>query len=462
MKKELFMRAISLMLAAILCMGLLAPASTAVPAEGTTKLEFTQVDNRAVSAQITPAEFTQAEDASPYQATDVVRVSILLDGKSTLEAGYSTLGIAENASAMSYRRNLARRQEAMVDAISAEALEGEPLDVVWNLTLAANLISANVPYGKIQAIRELAGIRDVILETCYAPCVVDREEADGPNMATSAYMIGSHHAWAAGYTGAGSRVAVIDTGIDTDHQSFDAAAFEYALEQQNAQPDLLDTDEIRQKLSKLNIASLGYPAKELYVSSKIAFAFNYVDENLDITHDHDHQGEHGSHVEGIAAANAYIPNGDGTFTPALEAVKTQGVAPDAQIIAMKVFGTGGGAYDSDYMAAIEDAIILEADAINLSLGSAMAGTSRHSNAAYQTILDNVVNSDTVLVISAGNAGGWADQTYGGYLYDDGVNLDTLGSPGSYTNSLAIASVDNAGFTGTYFQEIGRASCRERV
>ena len=101
MKKELFMRAISLMLAAILCMGLLAPASTAVPAEGTTRLEFMQVDNRAVSAQITPAEFTQAEDALPYQATDVVRVSILLDGKSTLEAGYSTLGIAENASAMS-------------------------------------------------------------------------------------------------------------------------------------------------------------------------------------------------------------------------------------------------------------------------------------------------------------------------------------------------------------------------
>ena len=85
MKKELFMRAISLMLAAILCMGLLAPASTAVPAEGTTRLEFTQVDNGAVSAPITPAEFTQAEDASPYQATDVVRVSILLDGKSTLE-----------------------------------------------------------------------------------------------------------------------------------------------------------------------------------------------------------------------------------------------------------------------------------------------------------------------------------------------------------------------------------------
>ena len=67
-------------------------------------------------------------------------------------------------------------------AISTEALDGEPLDVVWNLTLAANLISANVPYGKMEAIRELSGVQDVILETRYAPCVVDREEAADPNM----------------------------------------------------------------------------------------------------------------------------------------------------------------------------------------------------------------------------------------------------------------------------------------
>ena len=36
---------------------------------------------------------------------------------------------------------------------------------------------------------------------------------------------------------------------------------------------------------------------------------------------------------------------------------------------MKVFGINGGAYDSDYMIAIEDAIVLGADTINLSLGS---------------------------------------------------------------------------------------------
>ena len=52
---------------------------------------------------------------------------------------------------------------------------------------------------------------------------------------------------------------------------------------------------------------------------------------------------------------------------------TQGVAPDAQILTMKVFGKGGGAYDSDYMVAIEDAVMLGCDAVNLSLGSGNAG-----------------------------------------------------------------------------------------
>ena len=96
----------------------------------------------------------------------------------------------------------------------------EKLDVVWNLTLAANLISANVPYGQIQAIQSLPGVKEVVVETRYEPCVVDMEETADPNMATSHLQIGSSNAWAAGYTGAGSRIAVIDTGIDTDHQSF--------------------------------------------------------------------------------------------------------------------------------------------------------------------------------------------------------------------------------------------------
>ena len=187
-----------------------------------------------------------------------------------------------------------------------------------------------------------------------------------------------------------------------------------------------------------------------FVSEKLPFAYNYVDKDYYVTHAEDSQSEHGSHVSGIVGANAYIPEEDGTFSKALDSVKVQGVAPDAQIITMKVFGKSGGAYDSDYMAAIEDAIVLGCDSVNLSLGSGSPGTSRHSSEEFQAILDDLTESGVVVSISAGNNGGWVDNAKNlGYLYADDVSMQTNGSPGSYTNSLCVASVDNDGVTGVF-------------
>ncbi len=140
----------------------------------------------------------------------------------------------------------------------------------------------------------------VILETQYAPAVVDVDLPDDPNMSTSSSMIGSNAAWAAGYTGAGSRIAVIDTGTDTDHQSFSAAGFDYSCKKQAEQAgktvedyNLLDTAEIASVLSQLHVSS-GVTANQLYLNTKLPFGYNYVDKDLDITHDRDQQGEHGS------------------------------------------------------------------------------------------------------------------------------------------------------------------------
>ena len=46
------------------------------------------------------------------------------------------------------------KQAEMEDAISEQVLNGDELDVVWNLTLAANIISANVQYGQIEKIEK--------------------------------------------------------------------------------------------------------------------------------------------------------------------------------------------------------------------------------------------------------------------------------------------------------------------
>ena len=440
--------------ALLLAMALLCSIGIPQAAAAGGSVSWSQVDNDAVTAQL---PLQEAEEAAPaYQDTDLVRVSIFLEDAPAISK-FGVQNIAENQAAVQYRASLETRQEAMAQAISAQALGGKQLDVVWNLTLAANLISANVEYGEIAAIRQVPGVEQVILETQYAPAVVDVDLPDDPNMSTSSSMIGSNAAWAAGYTGAGSRIAVIDTGTDTDHQSFSAAGFDYSLQKQAEQAgktvedyNLLDTAEIASVLSQLHVSS-GVTANQLYLNTKLPFGYNYVDKDLDITHDRDQQGEHGSRVAGISTANAYIPNADGTFSNALDTVKVQGVAPDAQLITMKVFGKNGGAYESDYLVAIEDAIVLKCDSINLSLGSSNPGASRHDQKEYQAILDSLAQCGVVVAIAAGNASSWvAEAQNAGYLYADDVSMDMVGSPGSYTNSLCVASIDNAGVTGEYF------------
>lgn len=96
---------------------------------------------------------------------------------------------------------------------------------------------------------------------------------------------------------------------------------------------------------------------------------------------------------------------------------------------MKVFGVGGGAYSSDYMAAIEDAIWLNCDSVNLSLGSGSAGRS-YGSKSDQQILDSFRNTDTVVTVSAGNNGAWGENvlTGTGMTYTTDVRMHTRRQP----------------------------------
>ena len=465
MKKMWGTRVLAMLLVLALTAGLV-PAALAANSEAS--VAFKQVPNDTLDTLIRPdlavGEIENAEmgeDTAAYQAHDLVRVSIILEDTSTLEA-YSDAAaegtLAEDAAAVSYRAALQRKQDSVVRKISSTILGREDLDVVWNLTLVANLISANVEYGKIEQIKQIPGVADVVLEQQYEPAA--SENTVQPNMEISTGMTGTTTAWSTGYTGAGMRIAIIDTGLDTSHQSFDNGAYEYALEQNAARAkesveaykaslDLLDADEINEKLSLLHIKE-GVSAADLYRTEKVAYGYCYIDKDLDVTHETDAEGEHGSHVAGIAAANRYLPDGNGGYVSALDSVHMHGAAPDAQVLVMKVFGDEGGAYDSDYTAAIEDAIVLGADTINLSLGSTSPGPSKARTEAYQKIFDDLENASSVVTVSSGNAGYWAENAEPiGYLYSDGVSMQTDGQPGSYANSLTVASVDNDGFIGNY-------------
>ena len=450
-------RAMAVLLALVMTLSLVTPSwaagrSTVATRGENNGITWEKVDNINLPTKENAAV---ADETQQYADTDVVRVSIVLSDPSTLEKGFTAADIAAGSrQAMKYRDKLESKQGKMAKTISKKALDGQALDVVWNLTLATNIISANVEFGQIEKIENVKGVKQVLIETRYEPCVVKESETTDPNMATSSNMIGSNFAWANGYTGAGSKVAIIDTGADTDHPSLSGAAYSYAVKGLGITP--VTSADYADKLEKLNAFKKNgdLKASDLYVSAKIPFGFNYIDADLDVTHDNDKEGDHGSHVTGIAAGNRYIEQADGSFAPALDTALTQGVAPDAQVYTMKVFGKGGGAYDSDYMAAIEDAMILGCDSANLSLGSGNPGMSRQSDAKYQAILEAVVNSGMVVAMSAGNSGHWFENTPYGYPYAESVSWATNGSPGSYTNSLGVASVDNDGATGNFVEVAG--------
>ena len=437
-----------LMIALLLTTGMFTGVYAESEEEGTSETFVEDVDPSTLNVKYLGEEVYEEKNEEPvYADSDVVRVSIKLEKPATLEL-YSAEDVAENREAMAYRDQLQVEQEDLAKVIDSK-IAGD-LDVQWNLTLAANIISANVEYGDIELIKDVHGVEDVFVETRYE---IQNDEVN--TAITTNYMTGALNAWAQGYTGAGSRVAIVDTGVNQDHISFDPVAFEYSLTKDGASLsdyNLLTPEEIKSVIDQLNQNNTAskheMDADLVYKNSKIPFAFNYVDGNYETDHyaANDNQGEHGSHVAGITAANKYV-RVNGNFVEATDASGAIGNAPDAQILAMKVFGVGGGAYDSDYFAAIEDAIILKADAINLSLGSSNPGSSFAGT--YQSILDNIIATNTTLIMSAGNSSNWpsSSATPTGDLYLEDVSEAAGGSPGSYINTLAVASADNVGSVG---------------
>jgi lactocepin len=142
-------------------------------------------------------------------------------------------------------------------------------------------------------------------------------------------MIGAWSLHNRGIRGSGQVIAVLDTGITPAHEAF------------GVYPGMLEQAALTQDQAEAFIARQGYGAS---LSAKIPFAYDYYDQDDDALDD---LSGHGTHVSGIAAGYAQAEDG---------AVRFAGTAPDAQILTMKVFGKNGGAYDSDYMVAIEDAM----------------------------------------------------------------------------------------------------------
>lgn len=376
---------------------------------------------------------------------EAVRVIIVMEGDSVLEEDSAAVVNDQTEAKM---EALEENQAAVVADIEETVLGGEALAVSYNYTWLLNGVAATVPYGAIAEIEAIEGVKQVLLQQVYSVCETEPvSDISYPMTVSDGVMIGRESTWANGYTGEGIRIAIIDTGIDSDHQNFGA------LPEEKLTDDSATRETVGSVLDRLNAADR-FPgtltADKVYRSTKIAYGFNYCDDDLDITHDNDSAGEHGTHVAGIAAANK------------VEGSDVVGVAPDAQLYVMKVFGKNGGAYSEDIVAALEDALILGADVVNMSLGSPAGFSSDVLKLDDETSIDmdeiyrRAAETGTILAVSAGNS-----YTMGyGNAWGTNENLTSnpdnavIASPSTYVNVLSVASVENAYYMSSYVEADG--------
>ena len=220
--------------------------------------------------------------------------------------------------------------------------------------------------------------------------------------------------WDKGIKGQGRVVAVLDTGLDISHNLF----------------QLLDKSKARYK----NEAELEDAKKKVginygkWYNDKVIFAYNYSDMNDDIK-EFDTLS-HGTHVSGSAVGNGTDP------APTGDIIK--GVAPEAQLIFMRLFSEkkGGTQQSFTMVKAIEDAVKLGADTINMSFGSP-TGMIDDLDDATRAALEKARKAGVTIVTAGGNyatSGYWHAKPKA-----DAPDYGTVNTPAVDPNVLAISA-----------------------
>ena len=220
--------------------------------------------------------------------------------------------------------------------------------------------------------------------------------------------------WEAGYKGEGMVVAIIDSGIDVDHD---------VLHITNP-----DTAKYNKETFEATKKAAGIEYGEWF-NDKVIFGYNYVDVNTDMKEEDKHS--HGMHVTSIATGNPTKPVANQLI---------YGVAPEAQVMFMRVFSDINPTTSSAiYVKAIEDAVKLGADSINLSLGGANGSVVNMDESVVQAI-EAARNAGVSVVIAAGN-----DAVFGSH-YDlpsaENPDYGLVGSPSTAKEAISVASYNN--------------------
>ncbi len=303
-----------------------------------------------------------------------------------LNVGFTTESLLGASGVQSQRASIARAQGAVLGRM----LRTRPASVRR---------FSSIPYLALE-------VDEADLQTLAASPDVANIQIDAvvpPTLAESTPLIGATKAWAAGYTGAGWTVAVVDTGVDASHpflagKVVSEACFSSTVDGRSTSmcPSFSDTSTLPGSGGPCLLAGC----------------------------------EHGTHVAGIAAGKG------STFS---------GVAPDATIISLQVFSSFTGAddcgtqpapcllsYTSDQILALERVYALRSTyniaAVNMSLGGGLF-TSPCDFDSLKTAIDQLRDAGIATVIASGNNG----------------STTALSYPACISTAISVASTTDGSF-----------------
>ena len=343
------------------------------------------------------------------------------------------LAVAENGTkkAGELRSELLAKQDKVVNEINS--LTKSSISVKYHYVMLFNGFSFEGEYRLIDEIKSLPGVADCYRSEVYAlPDDIDEEDT---RLSSSVGYINADDLWSLGYTGQGQTIAIIDTGIKKTHSNFSTAPTDPHFSESSIQ-SILDGNELCAE-QRYNGTLSG---SNLYYSAKIPYTFNYVTGTTDVGHS-TANSDHGTHVSSIAAGY------DTTV---------KGVAYNAQIVSMQVFNNGEGEW-VDILAALEDCVYLQVDALNMSLGSdcGFSTSDEDVELVYALLAQTGINA----AVAAGNSeAAGSGNNFNGNQPTFNIDNGVVSDPGSLYGSLCVASSEkNNQFDPSSFSSWGSTS-----
>ncbi|MBA4536370.1 cell wall-binding repeat-containing protein [Bacillus aquiflavi] len=342
-----------------------------------------------------------------YKANDSVRIIVEAKGETPLEAAtkkgvmYKELSNKEKAS---LNKAAVAKQKDIKSAIKSKGIN---INVFHEFSTSFIGFSGKVKYKDIKKIENIDGVKNVYIANEY--------ERPTPDMLVSHEFIESYQTWGdAGYKGEGMVISVIDSGVDPAHNDFIL---------NETTEEALTEEKVEQVISKE-----GLPGQ--FFTEKVPYGYNYYDKNKVIKDEGPAASEHGMHVAGTVGANG-DPENDGI----------KGVAPEAQILGMKVFSNDPNApstYSDIYLKAIDDSIKLGADVLNMSLGS--VASFYQENSPEDVAITRAVQNGVVASVSAGNSAHIGNNWDNPYFNNPDIGV--VGSPGLNKDTIQVAASGN--------------------